>query len=192
MKTKYIFILFIVVAFVQLAIPAQMIFKQEAVLENGVAYKFKTRPIDPSDPFRGKYITLDFDINSFKTKDSLWERNEDILVYLATDSLGYAKIDTISRSILPNNSKDYVKAKAYWYSNYSKSVSIRFPFDKYYMKETKAYNAELAVRDRQLDSLPNNTHALVYVNEGEAVLEDVIIDDMSIKDYVDAEYRENK
>jgi uncharacterized membrane-anchored protein len=184
MKTKYIFILFVVVALVQLAIPAQMIFKQETVLERGVAYKFKTRPVDPSDPFRGKYITLDFAISDFKTKDTLWERNEDILVYLATDSLGYAKIDTISREVLVNNSKDYVKAKAYWYSNYSKSVSIRFPFNKYYMKETKAYNAELAVRDRQRDSLPDNTHALVYVSEGEAVLDDVIIDNVSIKDYV--------
>jgi uncharacterized membrane-anchored protein len=187
MKTKYIFILFILVAFVQLAIPAQMIFKQEAVLNRGVAYKFKTQPVDPSDPFKGKYITLNFDINNFKTKDTLWERNEDVLVYLVSDSLGYAKIDTISRTVLLNNSKDYVKAKAYWYSNYSKSVNIRFPFNKYYMKETKAYRAEVAVRERQRDSLPNNTHALVYVNQGEAVLNDVIIDGMSIKDYVEKE-----
>lgn len=185
MKTKYIFILFILVAFVQLAIPAQMIFNQEAVLQKGIVYKFKTRPIDPSDPFKGKYITLNFDINNFKTKDTLWERNQDVFVYLATDSLGYAKIDTVSKEVLLNNSKDYVKAKANWYSKYSKSVTIRFPFNKYYMKETKAYNAELAVIERQRDSLPNNTHALVYVNKGEAVLDDVIIDDMSIKDYVE-------
>ncbi|WP_158845293.1 GDYXXLXY domain-containing protein [Algibacter sp. L1A34] len=185
MKTKYIFILFILVALVQLAIPAQMIFGQETVLKTGVAYKFKTRPVDPSDPFKGKYITLNFDVSNFKTKDSLWERNEEVLVYLTTDSLGYAKIDAVSKHVLERNTNDYVKAKAYWYSTYSKELVIRFPFNKYYMKETKAYAAETAVRDRQRDSLPNNTHALVYVQEGEAVLEDVIIDDISIKDYVE-------
>ena len=55
------------------------------------------------------------------------------------------------------------------------------------MEETKAYNAEVAVRNRQQDSMPNNTHALVFVKDGEAVLEDVIIDDISIKDYVEKE-----
>ncbi|MEL0652812.1 GDYXXLXY domain-containing protein [Algibacter sp. TI.3.09] len=185
MKTKYIFILFILVALVQLSIPAQMIFSQEAVLKSGVAYKFKTQPVDPSDPFKGKYITLNFDVSNYKTKDSLWERNDEVLVYLTTDSLGYAKIDAVSKYVLERNTNDYVKAKAYWYSTYSKELVIRFPFNKYYMKETKAYAAETAVRDRQRDSLVNNTHALVYVQEGEAVLKDVIIDDISIKDYVE-------
>ena len=187
MKTKYIFILFILVALVQLTIPAQMIFNQEAVLKRGVAYKFKTRPVDPSDPFKGKYITLNFDANSFKTKDSLWHRNDEVLVYLKTDTLGYAKIDTVSKFILPNKTIDYVKAKVFWYSKGSKELNIRFPFDKYYMNETKAYAAEVAVRNRQRDTLPNNTYALVYVQNGEAVLEDVIIDDVSIKDYVEEE-----
>lgn len=184
MKTKYIFMLFILVALVQLAIPAQMIFSQEAILKQGVAYKFKTRPVDPSDPFKGKYITLNFELNSFKTEDSLWFRGDDVFVYLKTDTLGYAKIDTISKVILPHNSKDYVKANAFWYSKGTKALSIRFPFDKYYMKETKAYAAEVAVRNRQRDTLPNHTHALVYVQDGEAVLDDVIIDNISIKDYV--------
>ncbi|OEJ99084.1 hypothetical protein A8C32_07870 [Flavivirga aquatica] len=52
------------------------------------------------------------------------------------------------------------------------------------MEESKAYDAEVAVRKAQQDSLPNNTYALVYVKNGEAVLEDVIINEISIKDYV--------
>lgn len=53
------------------------------------------------------------------------------------------------------------------------------------MDETKAYDAEVAVRNRQQDSLPNNTYAIVYVKNGDAVLNDVIIDAISIKDYVE-------
>ena len=53
------------------------------------------------------------------------------------------------------------------------------------MEETKAYDAEVAVRNNQRDSIQNNTYALVYIKNGEAVLNDVIINDMSIKDYVE-------
>ncbi len=184
MKTIHAFIIFIVLALAQLFIPAQMILNQESILKTGIAYKFKTQPVDPSDPFKGKYINLNYEISSFKTNDSLWQRNEPIYVYLTTDSLNFAKIDTVSRNILPENNNDYFTAKANWYRKHSNVLSIQFPFNHYYMEETKAYDAEVAVRNRQRDSMPNNTYALVYIKEGEAVLNDVVIDNMSIKDYV--------
>ena len=188
MKTIHIFILFIMVVLIQLFIPSQMIFNQEIILKKGKVYKFKTLPVDPSDPFKGKYINLNYEIDSYETNDSLWQQDEDIYVYLTKDSLGFAKIDTISRALISNrNNNDYIKTKAGWYSNYSNKLSIEFSFNRYYMEETKAYDAELAVRNRQRDSLPNNTYALVYVKDGEVVLDDVIIDNMSIKDYVEKE-----
>lgn len=185
MKTIYIFILFVVVACIQLFVPAQVILSRESVLDNGQVFKFKTRPVDPNDPFRGKYITLNYAISAVKTKDTLWERNEPLFVYLITDSLGYAKIDTICKHEILEKNNDYCKAKVGWYSKYNHTLNINFPFNRYYMDETKAYDAEVAVRNRQRDSLPDNTHALVYIKEGEAVLNDVIIDEISIKDYVE-------
>ncbi len=187
MKTIHLFILFLILALAQLFVPTKMILNQENILETGIIYKFKTQPIDPSDPFRGKYITLNYEARSFKTKDSVWERNETIYVYLKKDSLGYAAVDQVSKVILEYDDKNYIQAKAKWYRNYTDELQIEFPFNRFYMEETKAYDAEIAVRNRQRDSLPNNTHALVYVKEGEAVLKDVIIDDISIKDYVEKE-----
>lgn len=61
MKPKII--LLIVLFAIQLAIPGYMIFEQNQILTEGTAYKFKTRPIDPYDPFRGRYVTLAFDAN---------------------------------------------------------------------------------------------------------------------------------
>ena len=58
-------VLFVLVALAQLYVPAKMIWDQEDVLKNGSEYKFKTDPVDPNDPFRGKYITLSFDNNTF-------------------------------------------------------------------------------------------------------------------------------
>ncbi|WP_346882907.1 GDYXXLXY domain-containing protein [uncultured Algibacter sp.] len=185
MKTKHIFIVFILVALVQLIVPAQMILNKESVIKQGVAYKFKTQPVDPNDPFRGKYIVLNFDIRSFKTSDSLWTRNDPVYVYLKTDSLGFATIDNVSKVELESSKKDFFIAKVDHYSSYTDKVHIDLPFNRYYMEETKAYKAEVAVRDAQRDTLPNNTYALVYVKAGETVLNDVVINEISIKDYVE-------
>lgn len=184
MKTTYTLILFVAVALVQLFIPAKMIFNQEEIIEEGKLYKFKTQPVDPNDPYRGKYIRLNYNLRTFKTNDSIWKRKSPIYVYLKTDSLGYAAIEEVS-PVLKEKENDYVKARVQWYENYSNELHIDFPFNRYYMKETKAYDAEVAVRNRQRDSLPDNTHALVYVKNGKAVLTDVIIDEISIKDYVE-------
>lgn len=184
MKTINIFILFIVVAVAQLFVPAQMIFNQESIIKTGTAYKFKTRPIDPSDPFRGKYITLNYEQNSFVTTDSIWERQDRVYLYLETDSLGFAAINQVSKTPL-NTEKDYVVGNVSWYNKRGQELYFNLPFNRYYMKETKAYSAEVAVRNNQRDTIPNTTYALVYIKNGEAVLNDVIINAISIKDYVE-------
>lgn len=183
MKTIHIFILFIVVAVAQIFVPAQMIFNKESIINEGTAYKFKTQPVDPSDPYRGKYINLSYEQNSFITTDSIWGRQDKVFVYLETDSLGFAKVNQVSKAPL-NLNKDFVIAEVSWYNKRDQKLNFNLPFNRYYMEETKAYDAEVAVRNNQRDSLPNSTYALVYVKDGEAVLNDVIINDISIKDYV--------
>lgn len=183
MKLQYVFVLFILVVIAQLLVPAQMIFGQETVLNKGTAYKFKTQPVDPSDPYRGKYVTLSYDIRSFITSDTTWERKQDIYVYFENDSLGFAKLTEVSKIPLVT-AKDFVKTKVDWFNKYDKSVKFNLPFDRFYMEESKAKPAEDAFRIAQRDNLPNNTYALVYVKEGEAVLKDLFINEVSIKDYV--------
>lgn len=183
MKTLHIIILFIVVAVAQLAVPAQMIFNQEHIIKTGTAYKFKTQPVDPADPFKGKYIYLNYEINSFATTDKDWTRQQDIYVSIVNDSLGFVKLLDVSKTKPMNG--DFVKAKVDWYNTYDKEVAFRFPFDAFYMNEAKAYDAEIAHLEAQNDSIPNNTYALVYVKNGEAVLNNVFINDIPIAEYVE-------
>jgi len=186
-KTIYILGIFIVLALVQLFVPAQMIWGREKVINEGVSYKFKTRPVDPNDPFRGKYITLNYELNSAETKDTLWVRNEDVYVKLNKDSLGFATVSKVSRSKF-EVSDDFVKAKVRWYNSNEQKVNFNLEFDRYYMEESKAYDAEQVYTKSLRDSLPeNDTYAIVFIKGGEAVLADVIINEMSIKDYVEKE-----
>ena len=183
MKTLYSIILFIVVAVAQLAVPAQMIIGQEHIIKNGTAYKFKTQPVDPADPFKGKYIYLNYEMNSFATTDKDWTRQQDIYVSIANDSLGFAKLFNVSKT--KPKQGDFVQAKVDWYNTYDKKVTFTFPFDEFYMNESKAYDAEIAHIEAQNDSIPNNTYALVYVKDGEAVLDNVFINDIPVAEYVE-------
>ncbi|WP_197077361.1 GDYXXLXY domain-containing protein [Lacinutrix sp. Hel_I_90] len=179
MKLIYLFMLFVALAITQLFVPVHMIFGEENVLNTGKAYKFKTAPVDPSDPYRGKYITLQYDINSITTNDSIWKRNEAIYVYIEEDSLGFAELVKVSKTPLAIEN-DYVIAEVNWYDDYVKKVNFQLPFNRFYMEESKAKPAELAFRKAQRDSLPNNVYALVFIKEGKAVLQDVFINDIPI------------
>jgi len=185
MKHIHIFILFIVVAMIQFSIPAKMIFDREDILKTGEIYKFKTQPIDPNDPFRGKYITLNYELDSSKTIDSTWYRDEEILVYLEKDKSGFAQLKTVSKVKL-DIKHDFVTAKVSWYNRNDNIVNFDLDFDRYYMEEFKAKPAEDIYRkyNRRQD-ITNTTFALVAVKNGEAVLKDVLINDKSIKDYIE-------
>lgn len=186
MNKLLITISFFVMLLAQWLVPGQMIYQQEDVLETGTAYKFKTRPIDPSDPFRGKYITLNYELRSFAHKDSIMEFNEKVYVYIKKDSLGFAEATHVSNHALDTN-QDYVIAEFSYNGEFITWFNL--PFNRYYMEETKAYDAELAVRanQRNRDSLTPVCYSLVYVKGDTAVLDDVFIGETSIKDFVEKE-----
>ncbi len=182
MKTIHFFIGFLVLVFVQFFVPIQMIWKQENVLVSGEAYKFKTRPIDPTDPFRGKYITLHYEMNSFIKNDTSYAYGDKIRVYIKKDSNGFAMPVAISKKPL-DGAQDFVMAKVT--GNYNKEISFDLPFNRFYMEETKAYDAEKAYRKINRDSLKENVYAEVYIKDGVSVLKNVIIDEIPIQEYVE-------
>ncbi len=182
MKTIYILIGFMVLALVQIFVPIQMIWESEDILVSGTAYKFKTRPIDPTDPFRGKYITLRYEMNSFAMKDTSYTYGNKVRVYIEKDDQGFAKVVQISKEPLDIN-KDHVIAKVT--GNYKEIINFELPFNRFYMEETKAKDAERTYTEANSDDLRENVYALVYVKDGRSVLENVIIDGIPIQDYVE-------
>ena len=182
---KILFIAFVVVVVVQLSVPAVMILKHEDVLQTGTVYKFKTAPIDPNDPFRGKYISLNFDdALTFYDSNENFNKQETAFVLLDNDAEGFAKIKAVLKQE-PDNQQDYVKVKVYHaYGSNHHRIRITYPFDKFYMEESKAPDAEN--RYRQSVGKPDKkpAYALIAVKNGTAVLKDVIIDGHSVNDIV--------
>ncbi|MCU4166166.1 GDYXXLXY domain-containing protein [Carboxylicivirga caseinilyticus] len=172
--------LFILVALVQLFVPSKMIWDREAILREGTEIKLKTAPIDPNDPFRGKYIVLDYEENSIK-KDSTesWSRGDEVFVYFSMDKDGFAKIESVSRAIIDDNQL-FVKAtigNRIW--NDTAMIRVDYDFNRFYMEESKAKNAEIVHREA-LNDTSKISYALVSIMNGDAVVKDVFIDDVSV------------
>ncbi len=177
---KILLVVFILMALVQIYVPAKMILGKEKVLNAGKEYKFKTVPIDPTDPFRGKYITLRYEENRVEVENEKdWEQNDPLYVILTTDDEGFAKAQAVSKEEPPDN---YLKAKVERItSDGSNKLTIAYPFDRFYMEESKADDAEDIYRESQRDNR-RAAYALVNIKEGEAVLKDVLIDGISIRE----------
>lgn len=183
MKPKQIYLsLFIILALVQIYFPARIAFQQEKLLEAGAEYKFKAAPFDPSDPFRGKYVRLGFEENSAEVPaEEEWSKGDIAYLTFEVDNEGFARIASITKNIPAQ--KEYLSVQVqYVYGPESdwKKLSIRYPFDRYYMEESKAYEAEMAYREALRDS-SEVAYAVVMINEGEAVLDRVMISDQTLE-----------
>lgn len=181
---SYLIVIFVLMCVAQWYVPGAMILEQEDVLRTGKAFRFKTAPIDPTDPFRGKYITLDFESEIFKhEKGRRWERGETVFVLLRENEDGFARISDIAESE-PDGAIDFLKAEVAFSDE--ETVWIKYPFDRFYLEESKASDAEKIYWERQTDQNDSTqtAYALVRIKNGQAVLEDVLINDRSIVDIV--------
>ena len=108
-------------------------------------------------------------------------------MYIKTGADGYVEATQASKTLL-NTDQDYVKADAGYYRD--EQIYFELAFDRFYMEESKALDAEKGIRRTQLrrqDSLAPVCYALVYVKDDIAVLDNVFIGDVSLKDFVEKE-----
>ena len=184
MKLKpFILILFLLMVAAQLYVPASMIWSKEKVLNEGTPYKFLVRPVDPNDPFRGKYIVVNVEANHLEgSLGYIWEKDEEAYVVLGKDDEGFAK--PLYLSVQQPEGVHFVKVKIDYTD--SEKVVFKYPFDRFYMDEDKAYAAE-QIYFESLRDTNQLTYALVMVSDGNAVLQDVQIKGTSIADLVDAQ-----
>jgi uncharacterized membrane-anchored protein len=177
---KILFTLFIVTCMIQIAVPVKMIWNKENAIKSGKAYKFRTAPVDPYDPFRGKYITLSFDANECVVRNAeTYGRGDFVYVSLGIDSAGFAIPVKVSKEA-PSEKVDYVTASVQYV--YGDRLRVEYPFNHFYMEESKAKGAEAVYREANRRNSEQTAYALVYIHNGEAALDDVLIDGVSVKE----------
>ncbi|MFT3705974.1 MAG: GDYXXLXY domain-containing protein [Agriterribacter sp.] len=179
-------IIFGIAVIAQWAVPGVMIRNKEKIIWEGKVFHFRTAPVDPTDPFRGKYVSLNFKENHFisiKGDSTLYYGN--VYVILGKDRNGFAIIKQIVRQ-QPVASIDYVKASIAYTTSLGKDttdIHINYPFDQFYMDEFKAPKAERVYRESSIDS-SQKTYAVVSILNGEAAIRDVMINDKPIRQVI--------
>jgi len=183
---------FVLMILVQWFVPSKMIWDREDVLRNGNEYYFECKPIDPNDPFRGKYITLGFKEDRYAVLDSTdYQSGEQVFIKLKNSAQGFVQIQSILKE-KPENMSDVLSVKTrsnFISKTYNQNiVAIDYPFDRFYMEESKAKPAENLYRKSNRDSI-SATYAVIMIKDGVGVIKDVMIDGVPIAKVVAAESR---
>lgn len=178
-KHPWILPIFALVVAAQLAVPASMILAHERTLKQGQVFKFKTRPVDPADAFRGRYVWLSLEPNVVQMPEvNQWSYNQKAFAVLATGADGFATVSRLERTG-PENEPS-VPVRAMWKDIAKGEVRIRWiGLDRYYMAEDKAPAAETAYREHSLRDNPA-CHVTVRVLGSHAVIEGLFIEDQPI------------
>jgi uncharacterized membrane-anchored protein len=182
MQKTLIIAAFVAMCVAQWFIPSKTILDQETILSKGRLFKLQTAPIDPSDPFRGKYIILNFSENEVLVNNyQEWVDHEYMYITLA-DSAGYARISRAS--LYEQEGDDYIKVRI---SNVDSGtparVTFEYPFERFYLEESKASEAERLYWESRSDST-QHVYANIRVRNGQASLENVMVNDRPIADIV--------
>ena len=84
----------------------------------------------------------------------------------------------VQLSVRTKGKTEYVKAKAD-YGIEHETVTIHYPFERFYLEESKASEAERLYWEANSDST-QATYAVVRIKDGNAALQDVMINGESI------------
>ena len=174
---------FAAVCLAQLAVPASLIAKHEQTRAHGTAWKFQTAPVDPNDPFRGKYVQLRYQVERepvpFADGDFAYSGyNKRAYAELAAGPDGFARlvklhaqrpegveyIDVFTRHFPEGRPGERLGA-----------IFVHIPFDRYYLPEAQAPEVERAYFEASRTAQAN-TWAEVRVRDGHAALVGLVLD----------------
>jgi len=159
-----------------------MIAKREHALAHGRIFKFRTAPVDPYDAFRGRFVALGFDQNSVVAPPGHdFARGQTVHVVLAEDADGFATLAGLRRD--RPGAEPYLTTPIQYVGG--NMVQLRLPFDRFYMDESEAPEAEWAYRQNSVRS--NRTaYVQVRIEKGFGVIEDLYVDGTPIRDYLES------
>lgn len=151
-------------------------------------YIFETAIYDPYDPMRGRYVRLNFNQNQVRLpgrETKQLDRGRRCYAVLEKHPDGTARIADLVADIkqLPAG-KDFLKVKYSYYSqDYNQKTKefektgfhvIKLPFDRFYLNERLAPEAEKEVRE---STRPGQAFVRVKVyRNGNCALDDLIVD----------------
>ncbi len=172
---------FAALCLLQLVVPASMIHKRETTLRHGEVFKFRTAPVDPYDAFRGRYVALNYEQSTISGDWPTGEYRRGRIAYavLERDAEGFARIMDVRLD--PPGNPMFLKVRVGWVSG--NRLTLRLPFDRYYMDEFDAPVAEREFMWRR-DRGERTAYALTRVHRGFGVIEELVVEEKPIREWI--------
>jgi len=182
MNRSIIFSLFIATAAVQLFVPASLILRRESVIKHGSEYMLLAAPVDPYDAFRGRYVRIAMDtVTRPLPLGQSFDEGKKAFAVLEKGSDGVASVKSISYS-RPEGT-DYLTVNLRNVG--SGNVAIVWPFDRYYMEEFMAPEAERLYWEKAGE---HTAHIIVRVFKGMGVVTGLYVDGKPIEEQLSQRY----
>jgi uncharacterized membrane-anchored protein len=170
----------------QWAVPGYLIQRGQATLHEGTAYRFRTAPVDPVDPFRGRYVALDFETANvtLAQPDPALRSGQRVYAPIRVGADGYAVLDAPLPQ--PPGIGDYLVATVLWIN--ANELRLQLPFDRYYLDESLAPEAERryweanSPRGKTDEDPRRPAWAQVRVRGGYALIEELFIEGRPVRE----------
>lgn len=145
-------------------------------------YRFHSAIVDPYDPFRGRYVTLNPQPSELIIAPKDFDPKYAVL---GTDEDNFATVVDLVEEPIPN--QDVIKLKSVYYNYDYDKYRFRLPLERFYMNENLAPAAEQAYMKATREGL-NSTCAIVVkiYPDGNYTIEDLEIDNQPIREYINS------
>lgn len=171
---------FATLCLLQLGAAASGIATYERTLSEGKAVLLAVAPVDPADPFRGRYVSLSFDLErtALPLKGPAPRYDESAYVMLRIDAQGVAVADYVTAQ-KPKGGL-YLRAESSWQES-DTTIHVSLPLDRYYMNEALAPAAEAAYRKAVQQANGPKNYARVRILDGRSAIEAVLLGGVPIE-----------
>ncbi|MCK5769152.1 GDYXXLXY domain-containing protein [Algiphilus sp.] len=155
----------------QWALPVGQIVRLQGVIEHGTPYRFRTAPVDPADPFRGRYVALRFAADRIAVPENAdYDPDRRYYAPIAVADDGFAQLRRPLPAPPAHGDWLPVTVSARLDAGH---VRVALPLDRFYLEEGLAPRAEALLRDAP------ETRAVwadVRVRDGRAVIAALVVD----------------
>ena len=177
---------FAVAALAQWLVPLVGVWQHERIIARGVAVRFECAAPDPYDPFRGRFLAVRPAETMVLAPEGMPNRADRVMVpvwaTLVADEHGLSHIQTLSLEPVSGPTVIRLGACLSGETNGAKMVSINWPLDRFYLNERLAPDADRLVAERLGRGKP--PVAEIRLLDGQAVLTDILLDGVSIRETV--------
>jgi hypothetical protein len=174
---------FVVAALAQWLVPLAGVWQHERIIAQGAAVRLECAAPDPYDPFRGRFLAVrPAEIERPAPSGMPEGITVPVWATLVADEHGLSRIASLALEPVSGPTVIRLAARLSEERNGVKTVMIRWPLDRFYLNERLAPNADRLFAERLRGDKP--PVAEIRLLDGKAVLTDVLLDGVSIRETV--------